>query len=123
MANFVLSNTPPLQWAGGPANHCSVCRFPSETHKWYVTVEGTHIEEPQPLMNGQWTERPFVLCEQHATEFKSTLDDILPDPRLPKAQAQVLSAEAARARAEKRAEAAEKALHSMQDWLAEAEAK
>lgn len=122
MANFEVSNTAPPQWIGGPATHCSICKF-ENNYPWYVTALGVMVEEPQPVMNGMWTDRQFVLCSDHATELKEVLDEVLPDPRLPKLQGQALKAEAARARAEKRADAAEKALHAMQDWMAEGAAK
>ncbi len=120
MANFVMSNTPPLQWVGGPANDCSICKFPNSSgEQIYLTCLGTYVEEPQPLMNGQWTDRPFMLCAEHIAEVKAVLDESFPDPAVPSLQAKLFKAEAARAKAEKRAELAEGALHAMQDWVSE----
>lgn len=118
MANFVLTNTVPPMYPGGPNNRCAVCQF-DHTYPWYLVFEGVKAEQPIPTFNGQWTEIDVVLCSQHATELKAKLDEALPDDRLAKAQGRILQAEAARARAEKRADAAEKALHAMQDWQSE----
>lgn len=121
MANFVLSTTPPAMYPGGPLNTCSVCKFPNEKYEWYLTVEGVYVEEPHPSFNGAWTEKWLVFCNDHALELKSALDDIAPDERIPSLQAKLFQAEAARARAEKRAEAAEAVVHSMQDWITSTE--
>lgn len=123
MPNFVLENSPRAIWLGGPAATCSVCKFVNHAYDWYLIFE-TVETDMELAMPGQATAASKVhLCPDHAAELKSVLDEVLPDTRLAKAQGAVLKAEAARAKAEKRAELAEAALHAMQDWLTDAEAK
>lgn len=122
MANFRLTNTPPALYIGGPPNRCAVCKFESD-YPWYVVLEGVFAEESFPTFNGQTMEHTVILCSDHATELKATLEEAIPDTRIPQLKGKLLQAEAARARAEKRADAAEKALHAMQDWMAEDAAK
>ena len=111
MANFVLSNTPKDQWLGGPPALCHVCNFHNANSGGFLIVEGVKV-----LMHDQIEVDLHLCLAQHAAELKAILDDILPDERLPKVQGALLKAEAARARAEKRADAAEVALKSMQEY-------
>jgi hypothetical protein len=122
MANFRLTNTPPPMWSGGPDNICTACKFVNE-YPWYVVMDGILCEEPHPSAFGGWVEKPVVLCSDHAAELKNLLDEVMPDDRIPSMQAQLFKAEGARARAEARADKAEAALHAMQDWMTEADAK
>jgi hypothetical protein len=118
MANFRLTNTPPPMWSGGPDNTCVICKFVNP-YAWYLVMDDVLSEEPHPSAFGGWVEKPVVLCCDHAAELMATLQEAMPDDRIPALQAQLFQAEAARARAEARTEAAEKALHAMQDWLGE----
>ena len=118
MANFVLSNKPRPIWHGGPEGVCSICKFKNDAYPFYVVFEGLFEESPYDAA-GNTVEKVVQLCCDHAAELKGVLDDIIPDPRLAGLQGRVLSAEAARARAEKRAEKAEAALYALQDWVSE----
>lgn len=120
MPNFRVSNTPPPVWNGGPDSVCAACKFRDERNEWYVVLEGVWAEQGYDLPTGHVdATHPVILCQNHAAELKGILDELMPDDRLPKLQGEVLSAHAARARAEKRAEKAEAALHAMQDWVSE----
>lgn len=121
MANFRLTNTPPEAWLGGPAEVCASCKFRNEAYPWYVVLESVYAEQGYDVEGGSHVDatHPIILCSDHATELKGVLDEILPDTRLNTLKGKLLSAEAARARAEKRADKAEAALHAMQDWIAE----
>lgn len=115
MANFVLSNTPRAQWHGGPPAYCHVCNFPNAANKQgYLIVEGLKV-----LMHDQIEVDLHLCIDQHATEIQKVLNDVFPDPANDKLKGKLLSAEAARARAEKRADKAEAALYAMQDWVSE----
>lgn len=122
MANFRLTNTIPPIYPGGPNNRCALCQF-ENPYPWYVVLEGVYAETPFPSFNGGTVEHTVVLCSDHATELKGVLDEVMPDDRMPKLQGKLLQAEAARARAEKRAHKAEAALHAMQDWMSGEDAK
>lgn len=119
MANFTLSNSPRPLYVGGPNARCAICKFENPGYPWYLIFEGVFAETPHPSFNGQPVEELVQLCSDHSIELKTVLDDIIPDTRLAQAQAAVLKANALRAKAEKRADAAEKALHAMQDWQSE----
>ena len=121
MANFRLTNTRPDAWTGGPPQVCAACQFHSDTYKWYVVMEGVFAESGYDIPGGSHVDAslPVLLCSDHATELKGVLDEVLPDDRMSALKGKLLQAEAARARAEKRAEKAEAALHAMQDWIAE----
>ncbi len=112
MANFTLSTKPGDQWLGGPPAYCHICNFPNVANtKGYLIVEGLKV-----LMHDNIEVDLHLCIDEHAAALKGLLDTVLPDERLPKLQAQALAAEAARAKAEKRTDAAEKALYAMQDW-------
>jgi hypothetical protein len=114
MADFaVIINKCPDQWLGGPPNFCHECNFQSETHKWYLHFPGLKV-----LRYGQ-VEVDLILCEEHATKTKVVLDEVLPDKRVHTLQGRLLTAEASRAAAVKRADKAEVALHALQDWNSE----
>ena len=117
MANFRLTNTPPPIWNGGPPTVCAICKF-TNPYPWYVELQDVFAEQgyDMPPYGRVEATHPIILCSDHALELKATLDEIAPDDRLAKAQGAILQAEAARARAEKRAEKAETALYAMQDW-------
>lgn len=112
MADFVLSSTPAAQWHGGPPAFCHVCNFTNPANKkGYLIVQGLKV-----LMHDQ-VEVDLHLCiDEHAAQLQDVLNQVNPDPATAKMKGKLLSAEAARARAEKRAEKAEAALKAMQDW-------
>lgn len=115
MANFVLSTKPRAQWHGGPPAFCHVCNFPDASNKkGYLILEGVKV-----LMHDNIEVDLHLCIDQHATELQSVLNELNPDPDLTHLKGKCLSAEAARARAEKRAEKAEAALFAMQDWVSE----
>lgn len=117
MANFSFSNTPRPLWLGGPAATCSICKFVNHAYEWFLIFD-TVDTDMELAMPGQATaSSPVHLCPDHAAELKSKLEEVLPDTKLPALQGKLLKAEAARAKAEKRAELAEAALHAMQDWI------
>lgn len=118
MANFRLTNQVPTIYAGGPPNRCAICQFEQESPR-YLILDGVFAEAPFPSFNGGQVEHTVIFCDQHITELKTLLDEILPDPKMPALQGKLLKAEAARAKAEHRAEVAEKALYSMQEWISE----
>lgn len=115
MANFVLSTKPRAQWHGGPPAFCHVCNFPNEANKkGYLVVEGVKV-----LMHDNIEVDLHLCIDEHATALQAVMNEINPDPALDKVKGKLLSAEAARARAEKRAAKAEAALFAMQDWVSE----
>lgn len=114
-ANFVMSSQPRPQWHGGPPAFCHVCNFPNEANKkGYLVCEGVKV-----LMHDQIEVDLHLCLDEHAAALQAVLNEINPDPTTAKLKGKLLSAEAARARAEKRAEKAEAALHAMQDWISE----
>lgn len=123
MANFSFSNTPRALWLGGPAATCSICKFVNHAYDWYLIFETVESSIDLAMPGQAPVDAKIHLCPDHAAELKSKLEEVLPDTKLPALQGKLLKAEAARAKAEKRAELAEAALHAMQDWISDAEAK
>lgn len=124
MANFELSNRPRPVWSGGPEAVCSICKFRNEGYPWYLVFNSVYSELNYDLPTGQHVaEGNIHLCSDHAIELKGVLDVVVPDKEAPQLKAALLKAEANRAKAERRAEAAEKALRAMQDWIAGDDAK
>ena len=124
MPNFTLSNKPLPVYSGGPDAVCSICRFTNHGYPWYLIFDSVFSELNYEVSTGeQRFEGNIHLCSDHATELQGVLNEAFPDTKLPAHQAQVLKAEAARARAEARADKAEAALHAMQDWMADGASK
>lgn len=120
MAAFRLTNTAPPVWAGGPPAVCAACQFRNEQYEWFVVMDNVYAELSYDVSGGKVdASHPIILCPNHCAELKAVLDEVMPDAELQNTKAKLFRAEAARAVAEKRATAAEKALHAMQDWISE----
>lgn len=130
-ANFELRNKPLPLYAGGPDTRCAVCKF-EYPYPWYLVFNNAHSElEYSVVQQGFVGEGNVHLCSTHALEIQALLNENFPEaveaaaaaaveaahPELAKLKAAVLKAEAARAKAERRAVAAEKFLHAMQDVI------
>lgn len=119
MENFEVRTSALPVYTGGPPANCGVCKFPNP-YPWYVVFNTLHSELNYDTSTGeQRFEGNIHLCADHALELRAVIEEKFPDPALATMKAKMMSSEAARARAEKRADVAEKALEGMQDWITE----
>lgn len=109
MADFYLSSKAEPQWYGGPPAYCHVCNFVDPTNPGFLISPAVQV-----VMHDNIEVNLHLCLSQHAAALKVVLDEQFPDERLPAAQAKLFQAEAARARAEKRANLAEAALTALQ---------
>ncbi len=119
----VTTTAPPISagWAGSPPVVCASCKFTNHQAKYFLEFQDVFAELGYDVSGTQTAStHPIVLCSLCVeADLVPIIHEIAPDDRMPKLQGQLLAAEAARARAEKRADKAEAALFAMQDWVAD----
>lgn len=118
---FIIQENFSPAWPGGPGADCLHCGVDGKD-KGYVVRSHAPIEFKYKRGDTEYVgEKTLQLCGRCIDNLMVQLGG-LPAPAAIKLKSQVMKAEADRAKAERRAEAAEKAIHSMQDWIANTEA-